>query len=295
MLKIAYSCSASVLLVAGLAVYESATSSAAQEGTIAPNPKAAAAAPAGDARTHFDFNGFWDRAGAPDLAAALFGQAPPASSKEVIVPLPVRNGDFANLTNDGVLARRSHNNLPKYKPQFWEKVTDLDYEGNILDPVNSCMPESVTRLGPPRFIIVMPTHVALLYNGFVQRPESRLVPFGPRTHPVSRDGTWMGEPIARWDGDALVIETEGFNAESWIDAMGYLHGYDMKTTERFQPKGPDGYEYTLTVEDPEYLVEPWVKDTIVMSKSKNQNGVIPDTPPCSERDKQYMVGKTREL
>ena len=291
MRKIAHFCSACVLLLAALAVRGSSTNVAAQTVPTTPSSKAAVS-PAASA--HFDFSGFWDRAGALDIAA-LLGQAPPPSSKEVIVPLPVRNGDFSNLTNDGVLARRSHNNLPKYKPQFWEKVTDLDYEGNILDPINSCMPEGVTRLGPPRFITVLPTHVVLLYNGLIQRPESRLVPFGPRTRPVSRDGTWLGEPIARWDGDALVIETEGFNAESWIDAMGYLHGYDMKTTERFQPKGADSLEYTLTVEDPEYLVEPWVKDTIVMNKSKNQNAVIPDTPPCSERDKQYMVGKTREL
>jgi hypothetical protein len=292
MLKIAHSCGACILLLAGVAIHESATTIAAQTVAVAPGSKAAG--PASTAGAHFDFNGFWDRAGALDLAA-LFGPPPPTGSKEIIVPLPVRNGDFANLTNDGVLARRSHNNLPKYRPQFWEKVIDLDYEGNILDPVNSCLPEGVTRIGPPRFIIVLPTHVALLYNGAITRPESRLVPFGARTHPVSRDGTWMGDPIARWDGDALLIETEGFNAESWIDAMGYLHGYEMKTTERFQPKGADGYEYTLTVEDPEYLVEPWVKDTIMLTKSKNPNAFIPDTPPCSERDKEHMVGKTREL
>ncbi len=283
MLKIAHSRTAYVLLVAGLATVAPATTGNAQTKTTG-----AATAPA-----HFDFNGFWDMAGAIDLAAVL-GQLPPPTDKEIIVPLPVRNGDFANLTNDGVLARRAGDNLPKYKPQFWDKVIDLDYDGNTLDPWSTCLPEGVTRLGPPRFMMVQPTHVALFYNGEIGRPESRLVPFGPRTHPVSRDGTWMGDPIARWDGDALVVETEGFNAESWLDAQGYLHGYEMKTTERFQPKGPDSYEYSITIEDPEYLVEPWVKQTVVLTRNKNPKTFIPETPPCSDRDKEFMVGKTRE-
>jgi hypothetical protein len=135
---------AHLALFATLAVMGSATSQ------VTTQPAVSAASATTPAR--FDFNGYWG-VGGPDFSALLGG---PPKGNDLAISAPLRNGDISNLTNDGVLLRRATNNLPKYKPEHWDKVLELDYEGNLLDPFNSCMPMSVPRMGAPRRIIVLP-------------------------------------------------------------------------------------------------------------------------------------------
>ena len=73
---------------------------------------------------HPDLNGVWTAG-----PAFNFGGGPPPTG-DVTINLPVRNGIFDNLTNDNNMAARVEDNLPKYKPEFWDKVQDLDLHGN---------------------------------------------------------------------------------------------------------------------------------------------------------------------
>jgi hypothetical protein len=206
----------------------------------------------------------------------------------------VRNGDISNLTNDGVIARRGSDNIPLYKPEYWDRVLDLDYHGNLQDPFNSCMPPGVPRMGPPRRIVQLPAEVFFFHAIIFQRNDYRAVPIGERLQPVDPDGTWMGDPLARWDGDTLVVVTEAFNDQSWIAPQGYIHGYDMKVTEKFRRDGNKLY-YDVTVEDPEYLQKPWVKETVVLNRITDPKYRMEESPPCSDRDNKNLVGKQREM
>ncbi len=42
---------------------------------------------------------------------------------------------------------------------------------------------------------------------------------GSRQHPQGRDvlNTWMGDSVGHWDGDALVVDVNGFNEQTWLD------------------------------------------------------------------------------
>jgi hypothetical protein len=240
----------------------------------------------------FDFNGFWSGAqGGINLAAPA---ANPDLKKDVTFVPPLRNGDIANLTNDNVLALRNSDNLPLYKPEHWDKVVDLDWNGNQLDPFNHCMPVVPPRLGPPRKIVMLPNEVIMFHTVIFQPNEFRIIPFGQRNHPIDRDGTWRGDPVARWEGDTLVIETEGFNAETWFGPEGYFHGYEMKVTERYRPDG-NNLIYQVTVEDPEVLAKPWTTEPIVMRRITAPTTYLAESPPCSERDNEQMTGKQREM
>jgi hypothetical protein len=206
----------------------------------------------------------------------------------------LRNGDISNLTNDGVIARRGTDNIPLYKPEYWERVLDLDYHGNLQDPFNSCMPPSVPRMGPPRRIVQLPTEMFFFHAIIFQRNDFRTIPIGERLQPVDPDGTWMGDPLGHWDGDTFVVVTEGFNDQSWIAPQGYMHGYDMKVTEKFRRDGNKLY-YDVTVEDPEYFQKPWVKDTVVLNRITDPKARMEESPPCSDRDNKNLVGKQREM
>jgi hypothetical protein len=244
------------------------------------------------AEGHVDFTGFW----ADPFGFMGFPMGPPPgnASEAGILKVPLRNGDISNLTNDNVLARRADDNLPLYKPQFWVKVEELDHNGNKMDPFVRCLPIAPPRIGPPAEIIQLPTQVIFFYRIPFNRNDFRIIPIGPRTHPLDEDGTWTGDPIASWDGDTLVVVTEGFNDQSWIDAQGYLHGYNLKTTERFQRVG-DTLAYSVTVEDPEYLQKPWSLKPQTLVSVKTPNFRLEDSPPCVEHDIDHQVGTQREL
>jgi hypothetical protein len=271
---------ASVVALAALAV----------QVCVAAAPSQPAAQTAAAPASRFDFNGFWS-SGFDGLGA---GPARPTESNDIVLSLPLRNGDIANLTNDHVLLWRSGNNLPLFKPEYWDQVIDLDWNGNQKDPFNHCMPIAPPRLDPPRKIVLLPNEVILFHSVPFQPNEFRIAPIGKRNHEIDRDGTWRGDPVARWEGETLVIETEGFNTDSWFGAQGYVHGYDLKVTERFRPDG-DKLVYEVTVEDPEYLVKPWVKDPVVMRRVVKPDVYLEESPPCSERDNKNIVSKQREL
>jgi hypothetical protein len=235
-----------------------------------------------------DLNGYW---GAGPIGFNLGGES--ADPNDLAVEAPLRNGDISNLTNDNVIIHRSGDDLPLYKPQYWDKVLDLDYNGNLTDPFNSCFPAGLPRMGPPAKILQLPNELVFFYTGFFQRNDFRDIPIGPRTHPVDRDGTWVGDPVAHWDGDTLVVETEGFNDQTWIGPEGYLHDYDLKVTEKFRREG-DTLIYDVTVEDPGVLQKAWVLPTQKLKRITVPNYRMEEAPPCSERDNAHLQGKNRE-
>jgi hypothetical protein len=238
---------------------------------------------------HPDLSGYWGAG-----FQGLVGTDSPSNGRDHAFTLTLRNGDVSNLTNDSVIARRSSDNIPLYKPQYWDRVLNMDLNGNQQDPFNSCMPMGVPRMGPPRRIVQTGSELFFFYVVPFQRNDYRDIPIGARSKPLDADGSWMGDPIGHWEGDTLVVETEGFNDATWFGPQGYVHGYDMKVTEKFRREG-DKLFYDSTVEDPEYLQKPWIRDTIVLNKIPDPNYRMDESPPCSDRDNRHLVGKQREM
>lgn len=65
-------------------------------------------------------------------------------------------------------------------------------------------------------------------------------------------------PISKgqWEGDTLVLSTEGFAENTLIDNL-VPHGYDLKLTERIRLRDTDTLENHITIEDAEYFTRPW--------------------------------------
>ncbi|MEI9812241.1 MAG: hypothetical protein WDO18_06025 [Acidobacteriota bacterium] len=78
----------------------------------------------------------------------------------------------------------------------------------------------------------------------------------PADHPVDPDPTWMGNSVAKWDGDTLVVDVIGFNEKTELPG-GFRHSEDLHVVERFRRVDYDNLEYTATIEDPKVFVEPW--------------------------------------
>ena len=83
------------------------------------------------------------------------------------------------------------------------------------------------------------------------RPSERSLP-----HSIP-DAIWMGSSIGKWEGDTFVVETRGFNDQSWLDDFGHLHSEALMTTERFHRTSIGEMEVSITIDDPQSYTKPW--------------------------------------
>jgi hypothetical protein len=79
-----------------------------------------------------------------------------------------------------------------------------------------------------------------------------------RGHPAKLAQTWLGDSVGRWEGDTLVVDTAGFNDQTWLNGKGAQHSDALHLVERVRPILAGQYlEYKVTVEDPKTLAKPY--------------------------------------
>ncbi len=79
-----------------------------------------------------------------------------------------------------------------------------------------------------------------------------------RGHPEKLEPTWLGDSVGRWEGNVLVVDTVGFNDETWLNGKGAQHSDALHLVERIRPVPGGRYlEYKMTAEDPKALAKPY--------------------------------------
>ena len=68
---------------------------------------------------------------------------------------------------------------------------------------------------------------------------------------------WYGYSTGHWDGDTLVVETNGFRDDVWLDVEGSPLTKSGKMTERFRRVNYGNLEIEVTVDDPKAYTKPW--------------------------------------
>jgi hypothetical protein len=76
-------------------------------------------------------------------------------------------------------------------------------------------------------------------------------------HKEAPADSWMGWSNGRWEGATLVVDTTGFNGQTWLDRAGNHHSEALHVVERFSARGPDALNYEVTIEDPKVFTRPW--------------------------------------
>ena len=148
-------------------------------------------------------------------------------------------------------------NFPKYKPEYLAKVKVLDDNQVKLDTLLQCQAPGVPRIGPPDKIVQTAKEVVFLYddgNGAF----FRIIPTDGRGHRPPWP-SYLGDAIARWEGDTLVVETLNFNEDTWLADNGAFHTKDLKVVERLrrtnlvmivgEPTASERFGYKVTAPD----------------------------------------------
>jgi hypothetical protein len=179
--------------------------------------------------------------------------------------------------------------------QPWAQKVYEERLGNLGrdDPWTiSCLPEGPRSLikggGGPARIVQTPREVVILYDDLTYRQ----IFLDGRPLPKDPSPAWMGYSIGHWDGDTLVVESNGFNDRSWLDMGGHPHTEALRTAERFHRTSFGHMDVAVTFDDPKAYAKPWTisfggsiaADTEMLEYVCNED----------EKDRSHLVGRTDE-
>jgi hypothetical protein len=83
-----------------------------------------------------------------------------------------------------------------------------------------------------------------------------------RKLPADPDPKWYGYSVGHWEGDTLVVESNGFDDRTWLDQYGDPFSGSMKLEERWRRVG-DTLEMVLKVDDPETYTKTWNGNKVI--------------------------------
>lgn len=134
------------------------------------------------------------------------------------------------------------------------------------DPIMMCDP-----IGYPRIlltagnygmqIVQQPNEMIWLFDWFYTRRE---IWTDGRKLPEDPDSRFYGYAVGHWDGDAFVVESNGFDERSWLDDDAHPHSDEMRLTERFHRTDHDTIEFTMTITDPKAYTAAWTSATMYL-------------------------------
>jgi hypothetical protein len=174
--------------------------------------------------------------------------------------------------------------LPAAAALFENRKADHGKE----DPDANCTLSGVPRIEAVPFpfkILQSSDEVVILYEAFT---TFRQVFMDGRSLPPDPQASWMGYSVGKWDGDTLVVETAGFNDETWLDSAGTPHSDALHVTERYHRRDIGHLDIQITLDDPKTFLHPF---TVT-----EHFHLLPDTTLlefiCSEnnRDLGHLVG-----
>ncbi len=145
-----------------------------------------------------------------------------------------------------------------------------DYEQPFDDPAIFCHPANIifgwTHDRHANDVYQTDETVTLQY-GYMDLV--RTVHLDQSEHPDDIAPNVGGHSIGRWNGDALVVDTVGFEQGVLFPLNGRMHSAQMQVTERFEV-GDDGQTLirAYTVHDPAFLQTDWVGESVMQLSSE---------------------------
>jgi len=146
---------------------------------------------------------------------------------------------------------------PPYNPAAEARRQAYLARRGIDDPMARCFLSGVPRITTrplPFQIVQMPGQIIVLYE---VHHAFRIIPTDGRPHPDDVDPSFLGDSVARWEGDTLVVDVIGFNEKTWLAGVGTIHSDKLHVTERYTRDSYDTIRYDVTMEDPEVFTKPW--------------------------------------
>jgi hypothetical protein len=151
-----------------------------------------------------------------------------------------------------------------FRPEALKRAQELLNRRSIDDPAAHCLPQASPRMTPvalfPIEFVQTPTKLVILYEYFW---EFRSIPIGGAAHSADVDPSFLGDSVARWEGDTLVVDVTNFKAGGWLGG-GFVHSDKLHLVERYTRVDRDQVNYEVTIEDPIVLTKPFTQRNTLM-------------------------------
>ena len=168
-----------------------------------------------------------------------------------------------------------------YQPWAAELVKKRAPEQRFHDPITHCLPAGLIRLHTYALlkkVIQIPGLIVILNE---LDASYRQIFTDGRPLPVDPNPSWNGYSTGKWEGDTLVVQSNGFHDQMWADAAGSPLTDAAKITERFRRPDFGHLEIEITVDDPKAYTQPW---TITLNQTIKVDTDLIDTI-CKENEK----------
>ena len=155
-------------------------------------------------------------------------------------------------------------------------------------PSERCLTHGVTdfdALGINWKIIQTPGMIAVLYEAY---NHYRQIFLDGRPLPKPTQPAYLGYSVGRWEGEALVVDTTGFNDVGWLDDGGHPQTEALHVTERFRRRDFGHMDLQLTIDDPKAYTKPW-GPTLRLNFQPDDE--LMESICENEKDVPHMVGK----
>ena len=168
-----------------------------------------------------------------------------------------------------------------------DEISRRNEHSSGLDTLSRCLPASIplaTLLSEFTKIVQTPGLTLVMHE---LDNATRQIYTDGRPLPADPNPSWLGYSIGRWDRDALVVETIGFNGKGPLDIFGHPRSEKMRIIERYRRRDVGHLDVELTFDDPVVYTRPFTikvthllqPDTDILEYFCNEN----------ERDQTHLL------
>ncbi len=176
--------------------------------------------------------------------------------------------------------------------QQWALAQKLDNQKNWLtkDPEVKCYLPGIPRANyMPYPFQIFHSESAVFFAYEYAGAVRNIYLEDPGPAPID---SWMGQSWGRWEGDTFVIETTGFNDQTWFDRSGNFHSDALRVVERFTPTSEHTMDYEAVLEDANVFTAPW-KISMVLYKRIGNDAQLQQFK-CVEFVEELLYGHLRK-
>jgi hypothetical protein len=241
---------------------------------------------------HPDMQGFWNPPAITDIEPAPArgggggrGAAPARGGGAPVGGAPAGGGGaiagFGGFAGAGNRIIDPPDGKIPYKPEARAKQQDILQRHMADEPELHCYQSGVPHSESNQFgvqIIQTPGY-------FVQLSEFmhtvRIIPTDNRPHIDPKVKLFQGDPVGRWEGDTLVVDTTNQDTRTWFDTSGNFKTDALHVTEKFIPQDANTIVYEVTITDPTIYTQPW---TAHWNIGRNRTATMSDGHPYEQME-----------
>lgn len=147
-----------------------------------------------------------------------------------------------------------------FKPWARKVYEKRSKEEHKDEPYTKCKPTGGPRLFVSPYgyeFIDLVDQKQMIFVGVAGPHTWRRIYMDGRSLPKNPKPTRLGYSVGHWEGDTLVIESDGYTTNFWLGRNGYPHTKQLHLTERISRPSFNRLVYRVTVDDPGAYTRPW--------------------------------------